>query len=90
MSRTEGSAGFLTGLLVGAAAGSALTLLYTPRRARRVRELLQSRGSDVGAATHGPRERLLRLGPGVRRWAARVRPDLLDGAPPEHGADAAR
>jgi hypothetical protein len=50
------NAGFVTGMLVGAAAGAALALLYTPRSGRKALELLKRRGGDAARAARQANE----------------------------------
>jgi gas vesicle protein len=84
MAGTSTSTGgsFVTGLLVGAAAGAALALLYTPRSGRRALEILRSRGIDVPAlgeeALRMPRERIGQAAEEARQAAGRTRQDLMD------------
>jgi gas vesicle protein len=47
MARPQTNAGFVTGMVVGAAAGAALALLYTPRSGRKALALLKRRGADA-------------------------------------------
>ncbi len=73
--------GFVTGMLVGAAAGAALALLYTPRSGRKALELLKSRGVDLGHMSRdtvqGQRDRFGAAAAEAREAARRTKEDML-------------
>jgi len=68
-------------MLVGAAAGAALALLYTPRSGRKALEALRARGLDVDnlhlSSLESQRGRIEQAAAEARRSAARTRQDLL-------------
>lgn len=81
MERSSAGGGFVTGLIVGAAAGAAIALLYTPRSGRRAMEALRARGVDFDKLRHtaldGQRTRLEHAVGEARRAADRTRADML-------------
>ena len=78
MARTSTS-GFLTGMIVGAATGAALALLYTPRSGRRAMEALRARGIDHGSnSPSAVEERVIRAAGEARQAASDTRTELLD------------
>ncbi len=80
MAQSSNGGSFLTGMVVGAAAGAALALLYTPR-SRRALALLRDRGIDVEqlsrSAFQGQRQRLEQALEEGKRAAERTRTELL-------------
>ena len=81
MEQRDNNGGFLTGMIVGAAAGAAIALLYTPRSGRRAVEALKARGVDLdkvgGGALSAQRDRLGHAVDEAKKAAERTRQDIL-------------
>jgi gas vesicle protein len=66
-------------MIVGAATGAALALLYTPRSGRRAMEVLRARGIDLGSFNPSAvEERVSRAAGEARQAASDTRSELRD------------
>lgn len=59
---------FWGGLLAGAAVGAILTLLYTPKRGKEVRELMKDKLKELGMTTDELLHKLKKEGVSLEAW----------------------